>query len=293
MISALGAMNGLLFAGSRVCSALGKEHRVFAELGRWNTTLGSPVWSLLALAAISIAMIVSVGTKAGRDAIDSVLIQCRIGNIWFDFSESSIKALEEQGVPKDVLSQLPALHEKPFPSEDAFFREAPPLRIPGYDPGVDFKAETKIFKEKLLAFRKGPMPWEKYFGGFDTLFAGTAPVFWLFFLFTGLALFVLRENDKETERSFKVPFYPYLPSIFCAMCIFGLYSALKYAELVSLIGIVPMLIGVPLYALSRLRGRMEEELLAPAPEEAAPPQEPAAEPGDDRIQTAPDARNNE
>jgi amino acid transporter len=206
MISALGAMNGLLFAGSRVCTALGTEHRAFAELGRWNRSLGSPLWSLFALAAISIAMVLAVGTKMGRDAID-------------------------QG---------------------------------------------------LGAVKLGPMPWDKYFGGFDTLFAGTAPIFWLFFLFTGLALFVLRENDKETERPFLVPGYPYIPSIFCAMCIFGLYSALKYAELVSLIGIVPLLLGVPLYFWSARRPIIREDI---ATDTAAGLVH--GDPTDDRIQPAP------
>jgi len=134
-------------------------------------------------------------------------------------------------------------------------------------------------------FEIGPMPWDKYFGGFDTLFAGTAPIFWLFFLFTGLALFVLRENDKETERPFRVPLYPYLPSIFCAMCIFGFYSALKYAELVSLIGFGLLLVGVPLYALARpTPPAVVHEPLPPAA-----PFAPAPQPETERIQLEPDA----
>ena len=36
MISALGAINGLILTGSRVYATLGHEHRVFAWLGRWN-----------------------------------------------------------------------------------------------------------------------------------------------------------------------------------------------------------------------------------------------------------------
>src|SRR5262249_14967485 len=70
MVSALGAINGMLFTGSRVCTALGADHSVFAYLGRWHSRLGSPIWSLLVLAVISMAMVVAVGTAAGRDAID-------------------------------------------------------------------------------------------------------------------------------------------------------------------------------------------------------------------------------
>ena len=52
MISALGAMNGLIFTGSRVYLSLGKEHRVFSLLGHWNATLKSPIWALLAQACV-------------------------------------------------------------------------------------------------------------------------------------------------------------------------------------------------------------------------------------------------
>ena len=37
---------------------------------------------------------------------------------------------------------------------------------------------------------------------FDRLIGGTAPVFWLFFLATGVALFVLRYLDRGIERPF-------------------------------------------------------------------------------------------
>ena len=95
------------------------------------------------------------------------------------------------------------------------------------------------------------LPWDKYYGGFDTLLAGTAPVFWLFFLLTGLSLFTLREKDHGIHRPFSVPFYPFLPFIFCLMSAFMLYSSINYAKGLALIGIVPLLLGLPLYAISR------------------------------------------
>jgi amino acid transporter len=192
MISALGAVNGLIFTGSRVYSSLGAEHSVFAVLGKWNKQVNAPVNSLLIQAVIALAMILLVGTKTGRDLIDSAVMT--VG--------------------------LPA------------------------------------------------MPWQKYFGGFDTLFAGTAPVFWLFFLLTGLSLFVLRVKDAGIERPFvlRVPWFPLLPLIFCGMCIFGLYSALNYAGWVSLIGVIPLVVGIPLFFVSRHRPTVSE---APAPELAA------------------------
>ena len=65
---------------------------------------------------------------------------------------------------------------------------------------------------------------------------------------------VLRVEDG-IERPFmlKVPFFPLLPLIFCGMCLFGLYSAATYAKWVSLIGVVPLLVGIPLYFVSSRR----------------------------------------
>jgi amino acid transporter len=46
-VSTLGAVNGMLFAGSRVFYALGKEDPAFAWLGAWNERFGGPVRSLV------------------------------------------------------------------------------------------------------------------------------------------------------------------------------------------------------------------------------------------------------
>jgi basic amino acid/polyamine antiporter, APA family len=73
MISALGAINGLIFTGSRVYTRLGSEHRIFALLGRWNHRLGSPVWSLLAQLVVTLLMVGAVGFPEGRGAINSAL----------------------------------------------------------------------------------------------------------------------------------------------------------------------------------------------------------------------------
>jgi APA family basic amino acid/polyamine antiporter len=176
MISALGAINGLIFTGSRVYLSLGKEHRVFGILGYWNKTLKAPIFSLIAQAAVTIAMILTVGTKTFQVYVDHLLTSVSI----------------------------PAI------------------------------------------------PWEKYDGGFGTLFAGGAPVFWLFFLMTGFSMFALRARDPKIERPFelKPPFYPVLPMIFCAMCLFGFFAAMDWAGWISLLGFIPLVLGLPLYVLS-------------------------------------------
>ncbi len=40
-ISALGAVNGLIFTGARISYAVGTDHRLFRWLGRWHPRLGT------------------------------------------------------------------------------------------------------------------------------------------------------------------------------------------------------------------------------------------------------------
>jgi amino acid transporter len=174
MISALGAVNGLIFAGARVYSTLGTDHALFAWLGRRVGRRGTPTGAMLAQAAISLAMIAVVGTQGGRDLV--------------------VKLLQRVGI--------------------------------------------------------GSLTWEGH-GGFETLLKCTAPVFWLFFLLTGLSLFVLRERDGASSRPFVVPFYPYLPLVFCATCAYMLHSAIGYAGSFGLVGGGLLLVGLPLYEVSR------------------------------------------
>ena len=174
MLSALGAINGLIFTGARIYVGLGSDHQLFALLGRWHARRNTPVWSLVVQSAVSLLLVLMVGTQAGRDTVDAVL--------------------------------------------------------------------TALFLPAL--------PWEKYYGGFETLLAGTAPVFWLFFLGTGLSMFVLRARDRGIHRPFAAPLFPLEPIIFCLMCLYMLYSALVYAKGLSLLGLVPLAVGLPLYSLS-------------------------------------------
>jgi len=180
MISALGAINGMVFTGSRVYAALGNEYRLFAFLGRWNPRLGSPFWSIVTQCLLTVGLILAVGSTFGREQINVGL--------------------------------------------------------------------SKVGMEKVQ--------WEGH-GGFDTLLKCTAPSFWLFFLLTGLSLFVLRERDPDIERPFKVPFYPLLPLIFCDTCAYMLYSATAYAKELVLPVLVLLHIGVVVYWFSRRESRLQ------------------------------------
>jgi APA family basic amino acid/polyamine antiporter len=174
MISALGAINGMILTGSRVYATVGVDYRVFSWVARGNRRRANPAVALGVQATIAVLLIMAVGTDAGRQAIDT------------------------------------ALH----------------------------------------AVRLSGLPWEKYFGGFETLVAGTAPVFWSFFLLTAISLFVLRIKDRGRPRPFLVPLFPVPPIVLCLTCLYMLYSSLDYSKWLALIGVVPLALGIPLYALS-------------------------------------------
>lgn len=182
MVSALGAVSGLILTGSRVHASLGADYRIFSLLGRWNTRHNAPVNSLVTQACVAVALIIVVGTDAGRDTLDQVLTR---------------------------------------------------IKLP-------------------------PLPWKEYAGGFETLVAGTSPVFWLFFLLTSVSLLVLRRRDPARPRPFTTPFYPVVPLIFIAACGYMLYASVVYARALCLLGIIPLLIGIPLHFISGPRDRMSK-----------------------------------
>jgi amino acid transporter len=179
MISALGAINGMIFAGSRVFAAFGTDHRLFAWLGRRVDADRTPLAAIAAQAGVSLAMIFAVGTQRGQSAIDAA----------------------------------------------------------------------------FTTFGAPAVPWETYFGGFDTLLAATAPVFWALFLAVGVGLMVLRWKHPQRPRPFSVPLYPLPPLVFCGTCLFMLYSSLDYAKWLALLGAAPVAVGMIIYVLARWRGR--------------------------------------
>ena len=94
--------------------------------------------------------------------------------------------------------------------------------------------------------------------GFSAMVAYTSPVFWTFFLLTGITLFVFRARDAGSERpAFLVPGYPLVPLAFCASCAYMLYSSIDFIRgpygpsfgFAVLGGIAVMAAGLPLYLL--------------------------------------------
>ncbi|WP_017318017.1 APC family permease [Mastigocladopsis repens] len=89
--------------------------------------------------------------------------------------------------------------------------------------------------------------------GFETMVDYTAPVFWFFFLLSGVALLVLRSREPNVPRPFRVPLYPWTPLLFCATCGYLLYSSLTYAGIGGMTGVIVLLTGIPLLLFNRQR----------------------------------------
>ncbi|AVH73717.1 APC family permease [Nostoc sp. 'Lobaria pulmonaria (5183) cyanobiont'] len=91
--------------------------------------------------------------------------------------------------------------------------------------------------------------------GFETMVDYTAPIFWFFFLLSGISLLVLRIREPHIVRPFRVPFYPFTPLLFCAVCAYLLYSSLVYTGVGAIAGILVVAAGIPLLFWNNYRQR--------------------------------------
>ena len=90
--------------------------------------------------------------------------------------------------------------------------------------------------------------------GFKGLVEYSLPVFWGFFMLTGIALFVLRAREPNAPRPFRVPGYPVIPAIFVLVCGYLLYSSLAYHGKNALVGLGVLAIGAVLMVTTRHTG---------------------------------------
>jgi amino acid transporter len=89
--------------------------------------------------------------------------------------------------------------------------------------------------------------------GFETMVEYTAPVFWLFFMLTGVSLLVLRRQEPARPRPFRVPLYPLTPVVFTATSAYLLYASLTYTGSGVLVGIGVLAVGAIVLVLSKGR----------------------------------------
>ncbi len=82
-ISALGAVNGLVFTGARISYALGRDHKTFQPLGTWSPRLGTPVWALIVQGGLSLAIVLVAGSF-----IDTILYAAPV--VWLFFLATAL-----------------------------------------------------------------------------------------------------------------------------------------------------------------------------------------------------------
>lgn len=101
--------------------------------------------------------------------------------------------------------------------------------------------------------------------GLDAMISLTSPIFWFFFLLTGVAFFVLRGRDPHRPRPFRTPGYPFLPLVFCAWCGYMLIGSILDQKTLSLFGLAIAAAGIPFYFVPKsaaMRKEMEEAVEA-------------------------------
>jgi amino acid transporter len=118
--------------------------------------------------------------------------------------------------------------------------------------------------------------------GFDSMVALTAAVAWIFFAMTGLSLFVLRQLDPDLVRPYPIFGYPLVPFLFVLMCFYMIHSSIGYKPLETMIAILILLAGVPIYWASKRLGKRA------SPREPAPVRAPGSERLESRLQGGPE-----
>lgn len=90
-------------------------------------------------------------------------------------------------------------------------------------------------------------------GSFVDTILYTAAAVYSFYLATSLAVIILRFKEPRVERPYRVTGYPATTLIFCAACVFLIYSAVTYKPRVAAVSCVLLLLGLPIYWLTTRR----------------------------------------
>ncbi|MGH0599851.1 APC family permease [Bacillus mycoides] len=88
-------------------------------------------------------------------------------------------------------------------------------------------------------------------GGFNTLTDMLVFVIWIFYTMTFLAVFILRKREPELLRPYKVPLYPFIPTIALVGGLFIVFNTLFTQPLLALYGIGLTALGLPIYFIMR------------------------------------------
>ena len=86
---------------------------------------------------------------------------------------------------------------------------------------------------------------------------------WSFYVLTFVGVILLRKNQPDLPRPYKVPLYPFIPIVAIAGGLFVVINQLLFAgmtnTLISLGGIIITLIGLPLYSIAQKQVNKEEQ----------------------------------
>jgi basic amino acid/polyamine antiporter, APA family len=111
----------------------------------------------------------------------------------------------------------------------------------------------------LQRLTKNELNWEEPDDALETLVAAMSPIVWLYFMLAALALIVLRRR-LGSRPSFKTLGYPFTPIIFAATCGWMAHRGILYTQWMTLVVLMPMLLGLPLVLVGRgMRREIRED----------------------------------
>jgi len=93
MVSALGAMNGMIFTSARIYSEFGADHRIFKIMSQWSQRWKTPIRALVVQGLICLAMIVGVWwAEGGKKTFDAV-VELTAAVFWMFFCLTGVALL--------------------------------------------------------------------------------------------------------------------------------------------------------------------------------------------------------
>ena len=88
-------------------------------------------------------------------------------------------------------------------------------------------------------------------GSFSSSVVYTTTVVWVFFLATGIALFVLRYREPNVKRPNPVFAHPLTTLVFCGSCLLLIWGAIDYDPKGSAASLLLLISGIPVYLYSK------------------------------------------